>query len=96
LSRNASGRIDTLSIIFDRGSINIAAVDFRKTVGYSVIKSTSFEVRSSGENLVFSGVGYGHGVGLCQWGAKKRAEDGFSYREILTYYYPGTALDRIY
>ena len=96
LSRNASGRIDTLSIVFDRGSINIAAVEFRKTVGYSVIKSTSFEVRSSGENLVFSGVGYGHGVGLCQWGAKKRAEDGFSYREILTYYYPGTALDRIY
>ncbi len=96
LYRNKSGRIGDLSIIFERGSINIPAVDFRKTVGYSVIKSTSFDVRISGENAVISGVGYGHGVGLCQWGAKKRAEDGFDYREILSYYYPGTILEKIY
>ena len=96
LSRHKSGRIDSLSILFDNGSVNLAAVDFRKLVGYSVIKSTSFDVRISGENAIFSGRGYGHGVGLCQWGAKKRAEDGFNYREILSYYYPGTTLKKLY
>jgi stage II sporulation protein D len=45
--------------------------------------------------VVFSGVGYGHGVGLCQWGAKQRSEDGFDYREILSYYYPGAKLEKI-
>jgi stage II sporulation protein D len=96
LSRNKSGRIESLSIVFENGSVNLSAVDFRKMVGYSVIKSTNFDVRISGENAIFSGRGYGHGVGLCQWGAKKRAEDGFNYREILSYYYPGTTLKKIY
>jgi stage II sporulation protein D len=96
LSRNKSGRIESLSIVYDQGSVNLSAVDFRKMAGYSVIKSTNFDVRISGENAVFSGRGYGHGVGLCQWGAKKRAEDGFTYREILSYYYPGTTLTKIY
>jgi stage II sporulation protein D len=71
------------------------AVALRKAVGYGVIKSTNFDVRISRDSIVFSGSGYGHGVGLCQWGAKKRAEDGFSYREILEYYYPGTTLEKI-
>jgi stage II sporulation protein D len=96
LSRNKSGRIESLSIVFENGSVNLSAVDFRKMVGYSVIKSTNFDVRISGENAIFSGRGYGHGVGLCQWGAKKRAEDGFNYREILSYYYPGTTQKKIY
>ncbi len=96
LDRDKSGRITTLSLLFARGSRNISAVDFRKTVGYGVIKSTNFDVRICGENAVFAGVGFGHGVGLCQWGAKKRAEEGFNYREILSYYYPGTVLEKIY
>lgn len=96
LSRNKSGRITAMSILSGRGSVNISAADFRKTIGYGVIRSTNFDVRVCGENAVFSGVGYGHGVGLCQWGAKKRAEEGFSYKEILSYYYPGTTLEKIY
>lgn len=96
LSRSRSGRITALSILYERGSRCIPAVDFRKAIGYGVIKSTIFDVRICGENAVFTGVGYGHGVGLCQWGAKKRAEEGFGYREILLYYYPGTVLEKIY
>ena len=95
LSRYKTGRINDLSIVFEGGSLNMPAVAFRKAVGYGVIKSTNFDVRISGDSIVFSGSGYGHGVGLCQWGAKKRAEDGFSYREILEYYYPGTTLEKI-
>jgi stage II sporulation protein D len=73
-----------------RGRVTVPAAAFRKSLGFSVIKSTSFEVRVTDDDVYFSGIGYGHGVGLCQWGSKQRAADGFDYREILSYYYPGT------
>jgi stage II sporulation protein D len=95
LSRYKTGRIIDLSVVFEGGSLNMPAVAFRKAIGYGIIKNTSFDVRNSSDAIVFSGSGYGHGVGLCQWGSKKRAEDGFSYREILEYYYPGTTLEKI-
>jgi len=94
--KNKSGRLNDLKILSSRGSLIISAVNFRKAIGYSVIKSTNLDVKISGDEALFSGVGYGHGVGLCQWGAKQRADDGFNYREILSYYYPGTNLERIY
>ncbi len=96
LSRDESDRIVSMCILYSGGSMNISAVDFRKIVGYGVIRSTDFDVQISGDDAVFTGKGYGHGVGLCQWGAEKRAEEGFNYREILSYYYPGTTLEKIY
>lgn len=94
--RNKSGRLNDLILLTSRGSLTISGNNFRKAIGYSVIKSTNFEVKTIGADVFFSGVGYGHGVGLCQWGAKQRAEDGFDYREILSYYYPGTKLEKIH
>ena len=94
--RNRSGRLSDLVLVSAKGSQTVPATAFRKAIGYSVIKSTNFDVKISGDDAIFSGVGYGHGVGLCQWGAKQRAEDGFDYREILTYYYPGTILKKVY
>jgi stage II sporulation protein D len=76
--------------------LTISAVNLRKAIGYTVIKSTNFEVTTNVDEAIFVGIGYGHGVGLCQWGAKQRAADGFNYREILSYYYPGTRLEKIY
>lgn len=94
-SRNKSGRLQDLTLVSAKGRSVISAVNFRKTIGYTVIKSTNFDVRISGDEAQFVGAGYGHGVGLCQWGAKQRASDGFDYREILFYYYPGTKLEKI-
>jgi stage II sporulation protein D len=94
--RNRSGRVTDLTLIGIMGRLTISAVNFRKAVGYTIIKCTNFDVRIAGDDAVFSGIGYGHGVGLCQWGAKHRAGEGFDYREILTYYYPGTRLKKIY
>jgi stage II sporulation protein D len=94
--RNRSGRVTDLTLIGIMGRLTISAVSFRKAVGYTLIKCTNFDVRIAGVDAVFSGIGYGHGVGLCQWGAKHRAGDGFDYREILSYYYPGTRLKKIY
>ncbi len=95
-STNPSGRLEQLMLVTARGSVPVPAVLFRKAVGYGVIKSTRFRIASRGDELTCSGIGNGHGVGLCQWGAKQRASDGFNYREILSYYYPGTKLVKLY
>jgi stage II sporulation protein D len=52
------------------------------------------QTRNTG--FTFSGRGSGHGVGLSQWGAKGMADNGRSYREILSHYYPGTSIERAY
>jgi stage II sporulation protein D len=93
-TRNVSGRLTDVVLETFRGSQSVPAVKFRQAVGYGVIRSTAFTVRDDGGEAAFRGMGFGHGVGLCQWGAKIRAADGFSYREILAYYYPGTLVER--
>lgn len=92
---NSSGRLQNLTLVSSRGETVLSAVNFRKAVGYGTLKSTNFTVRQKGDEIIFSGAGNGHGVGLCQWGSKQRATDGFSYREILNYYYPGVLLERL-
>ena len=59
------------------------------------IMSTRFAVRRQGQRLVFEGRGFGHGVGLCQAGAKARSHAGHSSEAILHHYYPGTILQRL-
>lgn len=93
--RNESGRLTDLVLVSTGGATTVTAVGFRKIVGYTAIKSTNFAIRLAGDAVHFSGTGYGHGVGLCQWGAKQRASDGFTYREILAYYYPGALLGQL-
>jgi len=58
------------------------------------LKSTFFTIRQDGESVVFAGRGFGHGVGLCQEGAKRMAELGYSYTKILNYYYANVHLIR--
>jgi stage II sporulation protein D len=93
---NASGRLIDLTFVTSRGRSVMTAVNFRKALGYSTIRSTNFDLILTGDDVRFAGTGYGHGVGLCQWGAKQRAADGFDYREILSYYYPGVTLEKVY
>jgi stage II sporulation protein D len=90
--RNDSGRVQEVAVSSSRGRVLVPGVAFRKALGYGVVKSTNFELKISGDDCQVWGAGSGHGVGLCQWGAKQRAGDGFSYREILSYYYPGVTL----
>ena len=58
------------------------------------LKSTFFSIHEEGENVVFTGKGFGHGVGLCQEGAMRMAELGYSYTKILNHYYSGVHLVR--
>lgn len=92
LAYSRAGRVATLRIVHSSGELTIRGEDLRKAVGYGVIPSTQFAVESFGQEVVISGYGAGHAVGLCQWGAKELAELGYSFSSILGYYYPGTEL----
>lgn len=89
---NNRGRLKNVVVESARGAATVGGDQFRKAIGYGIIKSTNFTVKTVNGEAIFSGFGNGHGVGLCQWGSKQRALDGFGYAEILAYYYPGTEL----
>ena len=91
-----SPRNEMLLIEDEEGLKTVLATTARKALGYANLKSTWFEVEMRGGDVVFTGRGYGHGVGLCQWGAKALAEAGHSYRDILKFYYPDSELVTLY
>jgi len=92
LAYSRSGRVATLRLLHSKGELILRGEELRKAVGYTVVPSTQFTIDSMGDEVVMSGYGAGHAVGLCQWGAKELAELGYSYASILLYYYPGTEL----
>lgn len=92
LAYSRAGRVALLRVVHSDGELTLRGEDLRKAIGYTVIPSTQFAVESVGQDVVFSGYGAGHAVGLCQWGAKELAELGYSFSSILGYYYPGTEL----
>src|SRR5262249_10465437 len=89
--RSDSGRALTLALT-GSSTVRISAESFRlaigRDLGWNTIRSDLYEVRG----LVFQGRGAGHGVGLCQRGAGQMGVAGRGYREILAFYYPGTAV----
>lgn len=92
-SYTSTGRVRTLRVSLDRRVTTVYATDLRKMLGWKRLPSTNFTFTRKGNNLFFRGKGYGHGVGLCQWGALEMARDGKNYRQILSFYYPGTTIE---
>lgn len=93
LERSPSFRVVSIAVEHTRGTTAIKGTEFRRMLGYDVLKSTLFVPVPGPDGAVrFEGRGWGHGVGLSQFGAKGMAERGYSYRQILEYYYPGTRL----
>ena len=100
-TRTPSGRVGTLKIATDRGNYVLRGNDIRYVLrppGGEILNSTNFTVEStpapdgSLARLTVRGNGYGHGVGMCQWGAIGRARVGQDFRTILRTYYPGTTV----
>ncbi len=92
LGRYRSGRIKAFRVEGIRGSARVSGNRFRMGVGAGRMRSTLAELYKDGGRLVMRGRGFGHGVGMSQWGANVMAKRGMSYREILSFYYPGTRL----
>jgi stage II sporulation protein D len=103
--RTASGRVAALWVGTDRGRYRVRGNDIRyvlRSAGGELLNSTYFspEVVSSADGrltrVTIRGTGYGHGVGMCQWGAIGRARAGQDFRTILRTYFPGTTVARAY
>ena len=85
-----AGRVSHVRILHSDGELHVKGEDLRRVLGYTVLASTQFDFEVVGFQIQFTGRGAGHGVGLCQWGAKELAEKGYSAEAIVRYYYPGT------
>ncbi len=86
---NENQRLSDLMVSDANGnSVLISANAFRNAVGNTRFRSTSFRIEKSGNEYHFSGEGFGHGVGMCQIGARAMAQEGKTYRQILAHYYP--------
>jgi len=93
LEKNSSGRIRTLEITTREGkTMKIAGKDFRQIIGPNVLKSNKYDIVMQGYYFDVLGQGWGHGVGMCQWGVLGMVRQGHTYQEILQYYYPGTQM----
>ena len=95
LKRSSSGRVTRISISHSKGSFVLEGKDFREALGFENLRSTDFTVKIKGDSVYLAGSGGGHGVGMCQWGAKGMAEEGKSYIDILKWYYPGVTIKRM-
>ena len=89
--KNRSGRFAVMIIYSNKGKIKLSSNKFRTLMGSRRIKSTKItSIRNKRDKISFTGQGWGHGVGMSQWGAKALADKGWNYKKILRLYFPGT------
>ena len=97
VKRGPSGRIYELEIEGTKQTVTIGKeLEIRRTLSESHLFSSAFVVERTQDGFILHGAGWGHGAGLCQIGAAVMATKGYTYREILSHYYPGTSLGRFY
>jgi stage II sporulation protein D len=82
IDRTSRGRVKDLKV----AGKTFKATDIRKLLN---LRSTDFIIKDEGNKVIFETRGYGHAVGMCQWGAQGMALQGKNYKQILTYYYRG-------
>lgn len=87
IKRSDAGGITEIAI----GGVNIRGTQLRSLYG---LRSTNCEIKVLGDKVIFDVKGYGHGVGMSQYGANYMAKEGKNYKEILTTYYQGTEVSK--
>lgn len=88
LGHTSGGRVSDISV----GGVNFSGVSFRSMLG---LRSTDFDISKIDDGVVITTRGYGHGVGMSQYGANGMAKAGYSYRDILLHYYPGVVIEHL-
>lgn len=102
IERGTSGRIVKLKIVGTLRTLIIGKeLEIRRTLSSSHLYSSAFIIDKEGEEeipslFILTGAGWGHGVGLCQIGAAVMGEQGYTYNEILSHYYPGSTIKKKY
>lgn len=91
--KGPSGR----ALIITAGNASIAGVDLREEIGFDRLYSTNISsIKVKEKQVIFKGTGWGHGVGMDQWGAKAMADDGRSAQEIVKHYFPKLSWVKLY
>lgn len=95
-ARDAAGYVRTFLAKAGRETVEIKASELRGALGAGEMKSVRIKsVSQLKKGIEFFGAGSGHGVGLCQWGARLQAEKGRGYAQILSFYFPGAELSEV-
>jgi len=95
--RGASGRVKEIKVKTRKGTFAFKGFDVRKVLKKGrALPSNFFFFKKRGRNVIILGRGFGHGAGLCQYGALALAKKGVNYERILKFYYPGTKIKKIY
>jgi stage II sporulation protein D len=97
VQRSASHRAVRIEFAGAEGRTGVVAASalrlgIGRALGWNLVRSDAYELGLRNGTLIFDGHGHGHGVGLCQQGAAEMAGEGKSAREILAFYFPGTAV----
>ena len=86
-------RVAQVEMTWDQGRpVTVEAPKFREAMGFFDFKSTQFKIMNEQPQWIFEGRGFGHGVGLCQWGSRFLGEQGWGFEKILSHYYPKAQL----
>ncbi|MDD5614429.1 MAG: SpoIID/LytB domain-containing protein, partial [Candidatus Omnitrophica bacterium] len=90
-----NGYTKEIGVLADNQEHIFSGKDFRNILGASIIRSRRFDIDKSGNLINITGYGWGHGIGLCQWGSYGMARRGYKYNQILSHYYPKSELKKI-
>lgn len=93
--KDPSGRITDLMIKGSNSSVKIHSNRFRLIIGPNLLRSANFKITLVRGVALFEGIGWGHGVGLCQWGSYLMSKERHNLEEILRFYYPGSEIREI-
>jgi len=96
VTRTPSNRAGSLRIVGTQGETTVAAKDFRVWIGGDRLRSTTFSIVTHEDAVEFRGRGWGHGVGLCQWGTLGQSLLGRKHDEILQFYYRESEIKNVY
>ena len=88
IERNATNHVKSITI----NNKTYTGIEFRKLLN---LRSTDFTIEKQDNNYIITTIGYGHGVGMSQYGANQMAKEGSSYKEILNHYYENTEISEI-
>jgi stage II sporulation protein D len=93
VSRGLDNRVLKILVTGTSGRhVTLTGEEFRHKLG---LRSTDFDFRVNAGVVSFTGIGFGHGIGMSQYGARQMAIDGKSYRQILQYFYPGVKVGKL-
>lgn len=93
--RAPSGHVLQVRVQGTHAEKQVVGAQFRQLLGATRVRSLMFDIQPNANGWKLTGQGWGHGAGMCQWGAHARARAGQNYLQILQAYYPGATVQRL-